>query len=413
MSETRDLAHGEGMQRAAGGSAADACAPDCGFGVDARFAYVQSGMKRLRRGYTTGTCAALAAQAAACGLLLGAPPAQASLVTPAGIQVRVPVETLELTDTICCCGVQKDGGDDEDATDGLLVCAAVSRTAESGVSIEGGQGVGMVTKPGLDQPVGSAAINQVPRRMIAREVGAVASEAGYEGGLCVTVYVPGGREVGAKTFNPQLGIEGGISILGTSGIVEPRSVEALRASIEVEIRQAVVMGDGRLVVAPGNYGRDYVAAFPGLRDMPQAQCANFIGDALVFAARAGARELLLVGHAGKMVKLAAGVMNTHSQMADCRREVLCAHAALAGATQDCAGRLMEAATTDACLDILREAGLVLPVMASVARQIQHHLDRHAPQGLKVGALVFDGQRNELLRTKTAKELLAKWEVSYG
>lgn len=380
------------------------------FGVEERFRYVHSGMKLLRRGYTTGTCAALAAQAAARALLLGEEPADASLTTPAGIAVRVPVEMLSQSVRSASCGVRKDGGDDEDATDGLLICARVSYCEGEGISVEGGEGVGVVTKPGLDQPVGAAAINQVPRRMIVEQVHAIAEKAHCEKGLAITVEVPDGALVGAKTFNPHLGIEGGISILGTSGIVEPRSVEALRASIEVEIRQAAVLGKGRLIVTPGNYGSDFVDAIPLLRDVPRAQCANFVGDALLFAARAGARQLLLVGHIGKMVKVAAGVMNTHSRIADCRREVLCAHAALAGADSACARRLMDAATTDACLDILADVGLRAPVMATVAQEVQRHLDRHAPEGLSVGAVVFDGDRRELFRTDGARLILDDWEV---
>ena len=276
------------------------------FGVDERFRYVQSGMKRLRRGYTTGTCAALAAQAAARALLLGGEPSEASLTTPAGIVVRVPAEALSLEDGAATCGVRKNGGDDEDATDGLLICARVGYRKADGVAVEGGRGVGIVTKPGLDQPVGAAAINSVPRAMIVEQVRKVAHEAQCEKGLIVTVSVPEGERVGAKTFNPHLGIEGGISILGTSGIVEPRSLDALRASIEVEVRQAAIIGNGRLVVVPGNYGDGFTDTVAALKGVPRAQCANFIGDALQFAARAGARQLLLVGHIGKMVKVAAG-----------------------------------------------------------------------------------------------------------
>ena len=386
---------------------------DGAFGVDERFRYVQSGMKLLRRGYTTGTCAALAAQAAARALLLDEDPSDASLTTPAGIRVRVPVEGLSWDSKSACCGVRKDGGDDDDATDGLLICVRVAFRPEGGMAVEGGDGVGVVTKPGLDQPVGEAAINRVPREMIVEHLRGVAREASFEGGLTATVSVPEGARVGARTFNPQLGIEGGISILGTSGIVEPRSLEALRASIEVEIRQAAVLGGGRLVVTPGNYGRDFAATLPVLEGIPQAQCANFIGDALVFATRAGASQLLLVGHIGKMAKVAAGVMNTHSKVADCRREVLCAHAALAGAGRSCAQALMDAATADACVEILEREGLKDAVMGSVSQAVQRHLDLRSPEGLQAGALVFDGQRKELFRTAGAARLLADWEVSHG
>lgn len=381
------------------------------FGVDERFRYVRSGMKRLRRGYTTGTCAALAAQAAVRALLLGEDPSEASLVTPAGIAVRVPIEETVRGESSVRCTVRKDGGDDDDATDGMAICVRVSLRSDGGMAVDGGKGVGVVTKPGLDQPVGAAAINHVPRSMIIDQLREVAVEAGYEGGLAATVIVPEGERIGAHTFNPQLGIEGGISILGTSGIVEPRSLEALRASIEVEIRQATVLGAGRVVITPGNYGSDFVEKRPLLSEIPRAQCANFIGDALVFAARAGARQVLMVGHIGKLVKVAAGVMNTHSKVADCRRETMCAHAALAGADRACAQRLMKSATTDACLEILERVGLKKAVASSLAEEVQRHLDLRAPDGLQVGAIAFDGQREELFRTVGAVRLLEDWGIS--
>ena len=194
--------------------------------------YIRSGQKKLRCGYTTGTCAALAAAGAARLLLTGAPPETLRLVTPKGVAVEVEPAEWVLENGAARCAVYKDGGDDADVTTGHLVVATVTKTA-SGIAIDGGKGVGRVTKPGLDQPVGAAAINRVPRQMIAGAVQAVCEDTGYEGGLSVVISVPSGEELARRTFNPSLGIEGGISILGTSGIVEPMSAQAIVDTIAV------------------------------------------------------------------------------------------------------------------------------------------------------------------------------------
>ena len=183
--------------------------------------YIQSGGKRLRCGYTTGTCAALAAAGAARLLLGGRAPESVTLTTPGGLPVTAAPRYCRMAGETACCAVEKDGGDDIDATHGALIEARVERAAQPGVVIDGGPGVGRVTKPGLDQPVGAAAINRVPRRMIEQAVRAVCDARNWDGGLRVTICVPEGAALAKKTFNPQLGIEGGISILGTSGIVEP------------------------------------------------------------------------------------------------------------------------------------------------------------------------------------------------
>ncbi len=290
--------------------------------------YVRSGMKLLRCGYTTGTCAALAASGAAGLLLSGEKPDSLRLVTPKGIPVEVKPDQCELQGETAFCSVRKDGGDDPDSTNGLLITACV-RKSESGIQIEGGEGVGRVTRPGLDQPVGEAAINSGPRSMIRAAAAAVCEKYGYPGGLRITISVPQGTEAAKKTFNPQLGIEGGISILGTSGIVEPMSEQALLDTIALEIRQKGCRQKERLILIPGNYGMDYLQKSAGLPGaVPQVKCSNYIGSAIDIAAAEGFREILLVGHVGKLVKLAGGIMNTHSKTADGRRELFCAHAAL-------------------------------------------------------------------------------------
>lgn len=373
--------------------------------------FVVSSGKRLRCGRTTGTCAALAARGAAHLLLTGSAPASASLFTPKGPKIEMPLEDCHMEGGAALCSVRKDGGDDIDATHGLLITARVERRSAPGVSIEGGAGVGRVTKPGLDQPVGAAAINRVPRRMIEDAVLSAGEELGCEGGFRVVISVPGGEEAAKKTFNPQLGIEGGISILGTSGIVEPMSAQALIDTIALKIRQKAAQGHRSIILTPGNYGEKFIQE-QGLDrlGMPVVKCSNFIGDALDACAAEGLQNVLLVGHIGKLVKLAGGIMNTHSRTAGCRAELFCAHAALCGADREICRALMDCAASDACIAVLDGAGLREEVLDSLLSAIQTHLDRRAAGAFAVGAILFSNQYGPLGRTQGAKELMEQWST---
>ncbi len=412
--------------------------------------YLQRGRQKLRCGYTTGACAALAAKAAAKMLLTQQMAQEETLVLPKGLAVTVPIEEAAFSPSFASCAVRKDGGDDCDATHGLLIYARVSPCAHPGVEIDGGQGVGRVTRPGLDQPVGAAAINSTPRRMIREEVEAVCRSLDYQGGLSVVISTPGGEAVAQKTFNPVLGIEGGISILGTSGVVEPQSLQALLDTIQVELKMHAAAGCKEVIFTPGNYGEDFLKAHPPVREIPVVKISNFVGDSLdfavemgftqvylvghlgkfvklaagvmnthsryadgrreVFAAHAGDfavemgfTQVYLVGHLGKFVKLAAGVMNTHSRYADGRREVFAAHAGMAGANQNCICQLMEAPTADQCLAILEDAGLREPVLDSIFKQILYHTRRRA-DGVQVEAVVFSNQSGALAYSEEAGRL---------
>ena len=373
--------------------------------------YIRSGQKLLRCGYTTGTCAALGAAGAARLLLTGRAPESVGLRTPKGIVVEVAPQFCRTTAAGAECAIVKDGGDDIDATTGLPVIATVTLLPDAPrtVTIDGGTGVGRVTKPGLDQPVGAAAINHVPRRMITDALLKEADAAGYDGGFAVVISIDGGEAAAKRTFNPHLGVVGGLSVLGTSGIVEPMSQQALLDTLQIEIHQAALKSR-RLILAPGNYGLDYLAAhYPELHEIPIVKISNFVGEALDMAATEQFREVLLVGHVGKLVKLAGGIMNTHSRQADCRVELFCAHAALCGADNTTCRALMDAATTDACLDILDAAGLREPVMESLLVAIQLHLDRRAAEVFAVGAVLFSNQNGPLGQTETADTLLQKWK----
>ena len=365
--------------------------------------YLQRGRQKLRCGYTTGACAALAAKAAAKMLLTQQMAQEETLVLPKGLAVTVPIEEAAFSPSFASCAVRKDGGDDCDATHGLLIYARVSPCAHPGVEIDGGQGVVRVTRPGLDQPVGAAAINSTPRRMIREEVEAVCRSLDYQGGLSVVISTPGGEAVAQKTFNPVLGIEGGISILGTSGVVEPQSLQALLDTIQVELKMHAAAGCKEVIFTPGNYGEDFLKAHPPVREIPVVKISNFVGDSLDFAVEMGFTQVYLVGHLGKFVKLAAGVMNTHSRYADGRREVFAAHAGMAGANQNCICQLMEAPTADQCLAILEDAGLREPVLDSIFKQILYHTRRRA-DGIQVEAVVFSNQSGALAYSEEAGRL---------
>lgn len=374
--------------------------------------YVYNGQTKLRCGYTTGTCAALAAAGAARLLLTGCAGAAVTLTTPKGVAVTASLAEAAVLEegTAACCAVAKDAGDDSDVTDGMLVCATVRRRAEGGISIDGGEGVGRVTKPGLDQPIGAAAINRVPRAMIEEQVRAVCAALGYSGGMDVVISIPGGAEAAARTFNPKLGIEGGVSILGTSGIVEPMSESAIADTIALELRQLSAAGTRDVILTPGNYGLDFLRSHAlTQRDIPVVKCANFIGAALDGAVVAGFARVLLVGHIGKLVKLAGGVMNTHSRYADCRMELLCAHAAVCGGDAVLCRALLEAATTDAALALLQSAGLQKAVIRSLLRAIDGHVRRRVGVGVAAGAVLFSNQFGPLGQSEGAREVLAAWQ----
>jgi cobalt-precorrin-5B (C1)-methyltransferase len=367
--------------------------------------YIQKGSKKLRMGFTTGSCATLAAKAAARMLLTGLPVDTVEIVTPKGLSVEVPVQETVLGDGFVSCAVQKDAGDDPDVTDGTLVFAKVSKTDVPGIKIDGGEGVGRVTRPGLDQPIGAAAINHVPRQMIASEVQAVCDCFHYEGGMSVMISLPDGLRLSKRTFNPKLGIVGGLSVLGTSGIVEPQSTQALIDCIGLELRALAALGRDSVVLTPGNYGEAFLETQPFLKNAPTVKFSNFIGDALDFASVSGFKHILLVGHIGKFVKLAGGIMNTHSSNADCRVELIAAHAALVGSTQETILKLMNAVSTDACIEILDEYGIRDEVLSSLLGKIQEHLERRVVDGVKIGAVLFSNVHGVLGQTVWATELI--------
>ena len=330
------------------------------------------GGQALRRGWTTGTCAAAAAEAAALLLLTGRAPVELRLETPGGLTFTLPVEQPHIDGDAAVCTVRKDAGDDPDITNGVGISATVCR-AEPGVAIDGGAGVGRVTRPGLAMPVGAAAINPGPRAQITAALGRAARACGYTGGFSVIISAENGEELARQTYNEHLGVVGGLSILGTSGIVEPMSEKALVDTILLELDSLYAGGQRTAFLCPGNYGADFARDTLGLDLEKAAKCSNFIGEALDHAVFRGFDDILLVGHAGKLVKLAAGVMNTHSSVADGRQEIFTAHAALCGAGRDTLEGLMQSISVDACIELLDREHLREPVLARIESEIEKRL----------------------------------------
>lgn len=374
--------------------------------------YVVRNQKKLRFGYTTGSCAAGAARGAA-ELLLGEDEIEeAELMTPKGILLHLELLDMKRDENAASCAVRKDAGDDPDTTNGILVYAKVEKfqirsDMEDRIIIDGGTGVGRVTKPGLSQKIGEAAINPVPRAMILQAVEEIADRYHYEGGLKVTISVPEGEKIARKTFNPRLGIVGGISILGTSGIVEPMSEKALIDSIRVEMSQHAAMGEQYMLVTPGNYGADYLREHMALPFEKNIKCSNYVGETIDMAVDMGVKGILFISHIGKFVKVAAGIMNTHSHSADARMEVLCANAIRAGGDLACARSILKCNTTDEALRVLDENHILRETMKEITDRIQFYLDHRSYQQILLGAVIFSNEYGYLGQTEHAAELINK------
>lgn len=374
--------------------------------------YVIRNQKKLRFGYTTGSCAAGAARGAA-RLLLGEDEiSEVELMTPKGILLHLEILDRKRSENAASCAVRKDAGDDPDTTNGILVYAKVEKflirsDMEDRIVIDGGIGVGRVTKPGLSQKIGEAAINPVPRAMILQAVEEIADQYHYEGGLKVTISVPEGEKIARKTFNPRLGIVGGISILGTSGIVEPMSEKALIDSIRVEMTQHAAMGEQYMLVTPGNYGADYLREHMELPFEKNIKCSNYVGETIDMAVDMGVKGILFISHIGKFVKVAAGIMNTHSHSADARMEVLCSNAIRAGGDLACARSILQCNTTDEALRVLDENHILRETMKEITDRIQFYLDHRSYQQILLGAVIFSNEYGYLGQTANAAELIDK------
>ena len=357
----------------------------------------------MQYGFTSGSCAAAAAKAAVYMLLSGRRKTEITIETPKGIPYHATVEHIKIQETEVSCAVQKDGGDDPDVTTGAWIYAAVSICEENNnqIEIDGGIGVGRVTRPGLDQPVGNAAINTVPRQMIAKEVSEVCHLFDFQGGIKVVISVPEGEHLAAQTFNPRLGIKGGISILGTSGIVEPMSSQALLDTIYVELKQKREEGKRFAAISPGNYGLEYMKRAYGFDLDRSVKCSNFIGKTMDMAVELGFEAVLLTGHIGKLVKLSGGIMDTHSREADARMELLMAAAYRAGCAPDTLGKILDCLVTEEALAYIAQDGCLSATMELLMKKILFYLKK------RVECILYANGYGELARSDGAVELLER------
>lgn len=381
--------------------------------------FVYKNQKKLRRGITTGTCATAAAYCATKLLVEGVVLDQVSLVTPSKETVSVDViyKKESCSNQKKVFSVMKDSGDDPDVTNHAEIEVCVEVVSEiqdnwfcnekDSIYLCGGTGVGRVTKEGLEQAVGYAAINKVPRSMIFDAVSEIVEANDYKEKLLVTINVPEGEALAKKTFNPMLGIEGGISILGTSGILEPMSEKAIVDTIETLIRQQSKMGKDVLLVTPGNYGQGYVSDYLGLPLTDSIKCSNFVGETIDLAVSYNMKDFLLVGNFGKLVKLASGIMNTHSKVADGRMETICTYAALCGATKEIIHELLSCINTDQALDVLDRYKIKDDVIAQILHQIEFHINRRSTENMRCAAFVFSEKYGFLGKTKYADEILKR------
>ncbi|MBO5336521.1 MAG: cobalamin biosynthesis protein CbiD [Lachnospiraceae bacterium] len=376
----------------------------------------------MRYGFTTGSCAAAAAKAAAYMLLTGKQKTEITIETPKGIPYTAQIQDIHRKEQEVSCAVEKDGGDDPDITTGALIYAKVSYGKQKDrkqvygtiietrgesqfpqIVIDGGKGVGRVTKPGLDQPVGNAAINHVPREMITREVQQVCSITDYKGCLQVEIFVPEGEKLAEHTFNPRLGIVGGISILGTSGIVEPMSSQAIVDTIKVELNQRKAQGFDYVAVSPGNYGLDFIKKTYGYDLDRSVKCSNFIGETIDMAVEMGFQKMLLTGHIGKLIKVAGGIMNTHSGEGDCRMELLAAFSIKHGVEVEHIQRILECVTTEEAVRILEESGRLREVMNYAMKRICYYLNKRAKGKMQIDCILYANEFGELAKSKEAAE----------
>lgn len=360
--------------------------------------------KTLEKGYTTGTCAQAASKAAALYLFTGIKQDYVEVNIPAGKFLKIKIKSLERYDDYAECSVIKESGDDPDVTNGIEIKAAVYKGYDS-LIIDGGKGIGRVTKPGLKVPVGEAAINPVPRKMIAYEMEKICLDFGYDKSFKVIIAAAGGEETAKKTFNEKLGIIGGISILGTTGIVEPMSEKALVDTIYLEIDSQIGQGRNNILLTPGNYGRNAALEKFGIDIEKGIKISNYIGDTLDYLLYKQPEKVLIIGHAGKLSKVAGGIMNTHSSYADCRHEIFASYAAMCGAEKQVIEEIFNAVSTDEIDSILMKYNLHEKVWDIIISRIMDNINRRLQNKIKCEVMVFTNKENTWKYSSNALEFI--------
>ncbi|GKX51750.1 cobalt-precorrin-5B (C(1))-methyltransferase CbiD [Budvicia aquatica] len=360
--------------------------------------------KALRKGYTTGSCATAAARVAALMVLRQQVINQVSIVTPSGVALFLNVEQPLIEGQQASAAIRKDGGDDIDATHGMLIYARVSLNDGGVIRLEGGEGVGRVTRNGVGLPVGCAAINKTPRQTIEQ---AVRDVIGPNRGAEIVIFAPEGEERAKKTYNDRLGIKGGISIIGTSGIVTPMSEESWKRSLSIELEMKRANGLEKIILVPGNHGERFVSQQMSIDGDYVVTMSNFVGYMLQEVVRLGFRHVVLVGHPGKLVKIAAGIFHTHSHIADGRMETLISHLALMGAPVELLQAVDRCDTTEAAIELIAERGWQA-VYHQIARKICFRVDqmlRFSSDKPKCDAVMFSFENQVLGSNRPVSEIV--------
>ncbi|MFS9193728.1 cobalt-precorrin-5B (C(1))-methyltransferase CbiD [Streptococcus sp. OMI633] len=370
------------------------------------YAYVNG--KKLRKGFTTGTCAT-AATAAAISMILNQDIEEKVTVSTAnGVEVTMDIKDPSFAELTASAAVEKDGGDDADATHGLLIYSTVTLLPDSNdIEIDGGEGVGRVTQKGLKCDVGMAAINPTPRAMIEKTARQLL---GPNCGAKIIISVPGGEETAKLTYNSRLGIVGGISILGTTGIVNPMSEESWKASITIELTMLYNQGYRSVVLAPGNYGEDFATNVLGIPPHRIVNMSNFVGHVLKEVQRIGFTRVLMVGHMGKFVKVAGGIFSTHSKDSDARMEIIMANLALLGAPVELLEKVDQCITTDAAGTLIEEYHYeeVYQVLVDKMKFRSERLLRNRKPEVSIDVVTFGTEAGYLASTQTLEEIAEEW-----
>lgn len=353
---------------------------------------------QLRSGLTTGTSASAVAKASAYMLVNQCIINHVNITLPTGNEVILELIDIKLTKKSAKCTTIKDAGDDPDITHGASIVGEAIKSESQKVKLIAGEGIGKVTKPGLAVEVGKPAINPTPLKMINEALSEVVPD-NY--GIDVTISVPAGAKLAQKTFNPKLGIEGGISILGTTGVVKPMSEEALKDALVLKLQQLSVQGATKAILSPGNYGKAFSKQQFNYAEEKTVLTSNYIGFMLEQAVRHNFKQLVLVGHIGKLVKLAGGIFQTHSRTADARNEILAAH--YFQYTKDIEGfeKIMTANTTEEVVSEMEHTKF----WGYLANKIKSRAEQYIYGEIQVEIVIFSQQKGLLSSTKNALQLI--------